>query len=90
MGDNFFCYQQFNIHHPESADLAFLYGTILTDGRDAHSEEPTTNICVFADAQVLNLQCLAPKPGNMEAEQWEHSYLHLFFHRLTEVLLAQE
>uniref|UniRef100_F6R3T6 trans-L-3-hydroxyproline dehydratase n=1 Tax=Equus caballus TaxID=9796 RepID=F6R3T6_HORSE len=43
---------QFNIHHPESADLAFLYGTILTDGRDAHSEEPTTNICVFADAQV--------------------------------------
>ncbi|XP_040831589.1 trans-3-hydroxy-L-proline dehydratase [Ochotona curzoniae] len=43
---------QFKIHHPESEDLAFLYGTILTDGKDAYSEEPTTNICVFADEQV--------------------------------------
>ncbi|XP_054549948.1 trans-3-hydroxy-L-proline dehydratase-like [Talpa occidentalis] len=43
---------QFKIHHPDSEDLAFLYGTILTDGKDAYSEEPTTNICVFADEQV--------------------------------------
>ncbi|NXT99323.1 T3HPD dehydratase, partial [Buphagus erythrorhynchus] len=44
--------KQFKLHHPESEDLAFLYGTILTDGKDAFSEEPTTNICVFADEQV--------------------------------------
>ncbi|XP_025970711.2 trans-3-hydroxy-L-proline dehydratase [Dromaius novaehollandiae] len=44
--------KQFKPHHPESEDLAFLYGTILTDGKDAFSEEPTTNICVFADEQV--------------------------------------
>ncbi|EPY80394.1 proline racemase-like protein [Camelus ferus] len=43
---------QFKINHPDSEDLAFLYGTILTDGKDAYSEEPTTNICVFADEQV--------------------------------------
>lgn len=44
--------KQFKLHHPESKDLAFLYGTILTDGKDAFSEEPTTNICVFGDEQV--------------------------------------
>nr|XP_033807682.1 trans-3-hydroxy-L-proline dehydratase isoform X2 [Geotrypetes seraphini] len=43
---------QVKLHHPDSEDLAFLYGTILTDGNDAFSEEPTANICVFADAQV--------------------------------------
>ncbi|XP_004698679.1 trans-3-hydroxy-L-proline dehydratase [Echinops telfairi] len=43
---------QFKISHPESEDLAFLYGTIVTDGKDTYSEEPTTNICVFADNQV--------------------------------------
>ncbi|NXN28068.1 T3HPD dehydratase, partial [Nycticryphes semicollaris] len=44
--------KQFKLHHPENEDLAFLYGTILTDGKDAFSEMPTTNICVFADEQV--------------------------------------
>ncbi|XP_077076691.1 trans-L-3-hydroxyproline dehydratase isoform X2 [Siphateles boraxobius] len=43
---------QVKLHHPVSEDLAFLYGTILTDGKDGYSEEPTTNVCVFADAQV--------------------------------------
>jgi len=40
------------LHHPDDADLAFLYGTILTDGADAFSAIPTANICVFAGAQV--------------------------------------
>ncbi|XP_038263325.1 trans-3-hydroxy-L-proline dehydratase [Dermochelys coriacea] len=44
--------RQFKLHHPDNEELAFLYGTILTDGKDAFSDEPTTNICVFADAQV--------------------------------------
>lgn len=49
------CCLQFKITHPDSEDLVFLYGTILTDGKDSYSEEPTTNICVFADEQVLKL-----------------------------------
>jgi proline racemase len=36
------------LSHPESADLAFLYGSILTDGAAA----PTRNICVFAEREV--------------------------------------
>jgi proline racemase len=40
------------LSHPDHADLAFLYGTILTDGRDVFSGEATKNICVFADAEV--------------------------------------
>ncbi|MER9754373.1 proline racemase family protein [Mesorhizobium sp. M0166] len=40
------------LSHPDHADLAFLYGTILTDGRDAFSDTPTKNICVFAEAEV--------------------------------------
>ncbi|KAL2082299.1 hypothetical protein ACEWY4_022117 [Coilia grayii] len=43
---------QVKIRHPEHKDLSFLYGTILTDGKDSFSEEPTANVCVFADAQV--------------------------------------
>lgn len=42
----------FPLAHPDAADLAFLYGTILTDGLDRWSENPTRNICVFADRQV--------------------------------------
>ncbi|MER8532885.1 proline racemase family protein [Mesorhizobium sp. M1005] len=40
------------LSHPDHADLAFLYGTILTDGQDAFSDMPTKNICVFAEAEV--------------------------------------
>jgi len=43
---------QVPLHHPDDADLAFLYGTILTDGGDADPTRPSANICVFADAQV--------------------------------------
>ncbi|WP_157019340.1 proline racemase family protein [Mesorhizobium xinjiangense] len=40
------------LRHPEHDDLAFLYGTILTDGGAGAGGSPTRNICVFADAQV--------------------------------------
>lgn len=43
---------QVPLHHPDAPDLAFLYGTILTDGEDAFSDRPSANVCVFADAQV--------------------------------------
>lgn len=38
--------------HPDHDDLAFLYGTILTDGNESDLDTPTRNICVFADSQV--------------------------------------
>jgi proline racemase len=41
-----------DLDHPDDPDLAFLYGTILTDGRDALENAPTRNICVFAERQV--------------------------------------
>lgn len=43
------------LHHPDSDDLAFLYGTIVTDGNDCYNDDPdncTYNITVFADSQV--------------------------------------
>lgn len=40
------------IAHPDSPDLAFLYGSILTDGGDGAGGIATRNVCVFADAQV--------------------------------------
>lgn len=40
------------LDHPDDDDLAFLYGTILTDGADAWAAEPTANICVFAEREV--------------------------------------
>lgn len=40
------------IIHPEHADLGFLYGTILTDGQDGAGAVPSTNVCIFADAEV--------------------------------------
>jgi len=43
---------EFPLSHPDHDDLAFLYGSILTDGKDGFSDEPTQNVCVFADAQV--------------------------------------
>ncbi len=43
---------QILLSHPDDPDLAFLYGTILTDGNDVFDEEPTRNACVFAGRQV--------------------------------------
>ncbi len=43
---------EFSLSHPDHADLAFLYGTILTDGNDVFGPEPTKNVCVFAEAEV--------------------------------------
>jgi trans-L-3-hydroxyproline dehydratase len=39
------------IEHPSEPDLAFLYGTILTDGGDGKSS-PSRNVCIFAGRQV--------------------------------------
>lgn len=39
------------LDHPDDSDLAFLYGTILTDGGDGEAA-PSANVCVFAAAEV--------------------------------------
>ena len=44
--------KQVKLRHPDSEDLAFLYGTILTDGKDEFQENATANICVFAKDEV--------------------------------------
>jgi trans-L-3-hydroxyproline dehydratase len=43
---------EFPLSHPDHDDLAFLYGTILTDGGDGSGGHATKNICVFAEAEV--------------------------------------
>lgn len=40
------------LSHPDHADLAFLYGSILTDGGDGSGGGATRNVCVFAEAEV--------------------------------------
>ena len=40
------------VRHPVEADLGFLYGSILTDGRERPDEGPSANICVFAASEV--------------------------------------
>ena len=44
--------EQIKITHPIEEDLSFLYGTIITDGKDQFNSEATANVCVFADRQV--------------------------------------
>lgn len=41
-----------SIDHPDEPDLAFLYGTILTDGGDGTEGRPSRNICIFAGRQI--------------------------------------
>jgi proline racemase len=40
------------IEHPDAADLAFLYGTILTDGAAPADKAPSLNLCIFGGGQV--------------------------------------
>jgi trans-L-3-hydroxyproline dehydratase len=46
--------KQIPLAHPDDKDLAFLYGTILTDGGDGGDgrDAPSKNICVFAEREV--------------------------------------
>jgi proline racemase len=39
------------IEHADEPDLAFLYGTILTDGGDGE-DTPSRNVCIFAGRQI--------------------------------------
>ena len=49
------CREKLTVHHPEEDDLAFMYGVIITDGKDQFAEfkdEPSCNMCYFGDGQV--------------------------------------
>ncbi|XP_025104910.1 trans-L-3-hydroxyproline dehydratase-like isoform X2 [Pomacea canaliculata] len=46
-----------NLLHPHSQDLAFVYGTILTDDYTQSVDGPATNLCVFANKQVDRSPC---------------------------------
>ena len=43
---------QIPLAHPDSPDLAYFYGVILTDDLSSDPDAATTNVCVFADGQV--------------------------------------
>ena len=40
------------IEHADEPELAFLYGTILTDGGDGANGRPSRNVCIFAGRQI--------------------------------------
>jgi trans-L-3-hydroxyproline dehydratase len=42
----------FPLEHPDDPALAYLYGTILTDGNDAFASEATRNLCIFAEREI--------------------------------------
>ena len=48
------CCEKVTVSHPQE-DLAFMYGVIVTDGKDQFAEfkdEPSCNMCYFGDGQV--------------------------------------
>ncbi|KAK3092868.1 hypothetical protein FSP39_008076 [Pinctada imbricata] len=49
--------RSYKVEHPESPDLEFIYGTIMTDGKDEFSDDPTANMCVFAEREVDRSPC---------------------------------
>lgn len=44
--------------HPEDNDLAYLYATIITDGKDDYSQEITVQRVVYGERAVKYLNSL--------------------------------
>lgn len=44
----------YKVIHPENSDanISYIYGIIVTDGKDGHNEEVTTNFTLYADNAV--------------------------------------
>ncbi|XP_060072006.1 trans-L-3-hydroxyproline dehydratase-like [Ylistrum balloti] len=49
--------KELKLFHPNSDDLAFLFGTIITDGQDDRTDIPSSHICVFAEKQFDRSPC---------------------------------
>lgn len=53
------------LHHPDNDDLAFLYGTIITDGQDLYSDQiPTANLTVCANREVSTIHAITNRNRN--------------------------
>ena len=39
--------QQVKLYHPNNPNLEFLYGVMITDGKDDYSSEPMVNVLVL-------------------------------------------
>ncbi|XP_071483978.1 trans-L-3-hydroxyproline dehydratase-like [Diadema antillarum] len=57
-----------NVTHPTDPDLAFLYGTIVTDGKDEWSTEPSANLCVAAGGQFARSPCGSGVTGRIAVQ----------------------
>ena len=66
------------LYHPEDPELAFLYGTILTDGNDTYQDMPTDNICVFADREVGDILLLPPSYCDTNKHTHTHTHTHTY------------
>ncbi|GBM03236.1 Trans-L-3-hydroxyproline dehydratase [Araneus ventricosus] len=66
--------KQLPIVHPEKEELSFLYGTIITDGKDKFADGASTNICVFADKEVDRSPTGSGVTARM-ALQWKKSFM---------------
>ncbi|CAG2205938.1 L3HYPDH [Mytilus edulis] len=49
----------YKVIHPENSDanISYIYGIIVTDGKDGHNEEVTTNFTLYADNAVGRAPC---------------------------------
>ncbi|XP_044024623.1 trans-L-3-hydroxyproline dehydratase isoform X4 [Siniperca chuatsi] len=71
---------QVKLHHPSSDDLAFLYGTILTDGKDNYSCDPTANTCgpkpywfwCYSPSGSSVSQRSHPAEPDQDISEWSH------------------
>ncbi|XP_055947561.1 trans-L-3-hydroxyproline dehydratase-like isoform X2 [Argiope bruennichi] len=66
--------KQLLILHPEREELSFLYGTIITDGKDKFTDGTTTNICIFADKEVDRSPTGSGVTARM-ALQWKKGFI---------------
>ncbi|XP_014665764.1 PREDICTED: trans-L-3-hydroxyproline dehydratase-like [Priapulus caudatus] len=71
------------LHHPDSNDLAFLSGTILTDGNDPFPNKPAAQVLVFADSQLDRCPCGSGVTARV-ALQYKKGFMHLGQRRIYE------
>ena len=73
--------EQVPIIHPEDPELAHLHGTILTDGNDQYTNEPTANVLIFANQQVSRSTCGTYLTVINDETLWKkiHLYYWLFW-----------
>lgn len=56
--------------HPEDNDLAYLYATIITDGKDDYSQEITVQRVVYGERAVKYLNSLLILIGHTNFQEY--------------------